>query len=575
MSLATSVNPIAAAFGHRQAAVPMTIPTTHSLSTHEPPSDRPLLSGLASAPFDNARALFRCIQCSICSHPLNSPVTLPCGTSVCKTCIPPAHERKNITYPNLASRRQVFKCPVLPCRHEHNAADCAKDVVLDKIMSDIRQLMSTCNALPPANHMDDSTTDTINVRPETTADGPVEIASTRGRFVDCYNLATRGLLQCDQDIVYNGQALPVRISQSAQLRVCETGGACAPDVDLTILTSILDAVSKETDCQVCYNMFLDPVTTACGHTFCRNCLEHSLDHSRHCPVCRRTLYMVPSLPDSSHPTNRQLQTLLLSLCPDAVQARAELFAMNDTSRYSAKEIPLFIVSNAFPHCPTFLRIFEPRYRLMLRRALAGNRQFGMVAYNNEGTSQGSLGNVPFKQYGTLLHIEHAQIMPDGTSLVETRGLSTFMINGYRTQDGYTIADVEMNEDISLAQEELDEVFQTEHPASIDAPLSARIHCMPTQALLQIGHDFIHRMRARSADWLMNQMAVIHGEPPDDAAVFPYWLASILPIRESAKYELLQTTSVRQRLQIVVRWIAALDAHASASAQSSPGGGPQS
>jgi hypothetical protein len=29
-----------------------------------------------------------------------------------------------------------------------------------------------------------------------------------------------------------------------------------------------------------------PVTTPCGHTFCRRCLDRSLDHSAECPMCK-------------------------------------------------------------------------------------------------------------------------------------------------------------------------------------------------------------------------------------------------------------------------------------------------
>ncbi len=33
-------------------------------------------------------------------------------------------------------------------------------------------------------------------------------------------------------------------------------------------------------------LLYEPVTTPCGHTFCRACFARSMDHSSRCPMCR-------------------------------------------------------------------------------------------------------------------------------------------------------------------------------------------------------------------------------------------------------------------------------------------------
>uniref|UniRef100_A0A8C9FM55 RING-type domain-containing protein n=1 Tax=Pavo cristatus TaxID=9049 RepID=A0A8C9FM55_PAVCR len=44
-------------------------------------------------------------------------------------------------------------------------------------------------------------------------------------------------------------------------------------------------------------LFYEPVTTPCGHTFCLKCLERCLDHNPHCPLCKEKLSEVSiSLP---------------------------------------------------------------------------------------------------------------------------------------------------------------------------------------------------------------------------------------------------------------------------------------
>ncbi|XP_066473551.1 zinc finger protein RFP-like [Tiliqua scincoides] len=49
---------------------------------------------------------------------------------------------------------------------------------------------------------------------------------------------------------------------------------------------------EETTCPVCLEYFTDPVTTDCGHNFCRDCLTKcwgELDRNLSCPECRETI----------------------------------------------------------------------------------------------------------------------------------------------------------------------------------------------------------------------------------------------------------------------------------------------
>uniref|UniRef100_A0A3Q4GR19 RING-type domain-containing protein n=1 Tax=Neolamprologus brichardi TaxID=32507 RepID=A0A3Q4GR19_NEOBR len=46
-------------------------------------------------------------------------------------------------------------------------------------------------------------------------------------------------------------------------------------------------------CTICLNVFSDPVTTPCGHNFCRTCLTQHWDRSElcHCPTCSKRFYV--------------------------------------------------------------------------------------------------------------------------------------------------------------------------------------------------------------------------------------------------------------------------------------------
>lgn len=47
-------------------------------------------------------------------------------------------------------------------------------------------------------------------------------------------------------------------------------------------------------------------------------------------------------------------------------------------RSLTKNVPIFVCTMAYPTVPCPLHVFEPRYRLMIRRCMdTGTRQFGM------------------------------------------------------------------------------------------------------------------------------------------------------------------------------------------------------
>ncbi|MCJ1472571.1 hypothetical protein MMC13_001220 [Lambiella insularis] len=330
-------------------------------------------------------------------------------------------------------------------------------------------------------------------------------------------------------------------------------------LDTAMLENLKESTRSELDCQVCYAMMLDPITTTCGHTFCRKCVARVLDHSNLCPICRRELLMPPGV--HREPCNKRLSQLLFNICPDAVAVRAESAAQEEASMTGDQNVPLFVVALGYPSMPVFLHIFEPRYRLMIRRAIeTGDRKFGMMMYNRQGEPQGPLGQTQFMEYGTLLHIVNMQLLPDGRSFMECVGVSRFRVKSWSMRDGYTVGNIERVDDVSLAEEESIEAREVSASATSSTnDLLAQLNSMPTLDLLQIGITFIARMRAVSAPWLRANVIASHGNPPEDPALFPYWLASILPIAEEEKYKLLSTTSVRERLKITARWVRRIEA----------------
>lgn len=485
---------------------------------------------------EDARALVRLIQCRQCSRPFRMPVTLPCGNTLCRDCLPQSYEREHISYPDLPGRRQAFECPFPSCRQEHPLSDCNIDVVLTKLMESIAEVVAKHASLSERS----SAAVEASIRWDEVMSVPEKVASQEaigGRLVTTYALAAEGRLSRDEDVDY----LPLSAKSEDEKAL-----------DLNVLADLMEATHREVDCQVCYNLMLDPVTTFCGHTLCRKCLARVLDHSQHCPVCRRGLAIPPSL--HNQPSNKTLVALLNGLCPETVASRAEALALEEAGGEGGLNVPLFVCTLGFPNQPTFLRIFEPRYRLMLRRCIEGNKEFGMLMYNRYLEPQGELGPVHFYHYGIMLRIIHSQLLADGTSLIETRGVYRFRVKAHDVLDGYAVGSVERLEDVPLVEEERIEAEETSLPPAAEDDMAGQINRMSTQELLALGQDFIVRMQGRSANWLQQRVLDIHGMPPNDAAMFPYWFASVLPISDEEKYKLMGTTTVRQRLKITASWI---------------------
>lgn len=53
--------------------------------------------------------------------------------------------------------------------------------------------------------------------------------------------------------------------------------------------SIKNITVSDLECIVCSQCFMSPITTTCGHTFCRECLARVFDHGLACPLCMTSL----------------------------------------------------------------------------------------------------------------------------------------------------------------------------------------------------------------------------------------------------------------------------------------------
>ena len=333
------------------------------------------------------------------------------------------------------------------------------------------------------------------------------------------------------------------------------------------LPSLVVDVLSELECQVCVTLIYEPLTTPCGHTFCKRCLFRSLDHSSRCPLCRSDLpgfnFFIAA------PLNFTIHNLLLTTFPRLYAERKDVIDREDGE--SGLDTPIFVCMVAFPTMPTNLHIYEPRYRLMMRRAMDLNKRFGMVLP--------SRSNGGFSQYGTMLEITNAQMFDDGRSLVETVGVHRFKILESGTLDGYNVGRIERIEDIDDEEEaELEALAiargaarlhaasqsqttsaaqNTDADATPGAATALALESAPSQSgaedpesaidtseftneqLMGLCKAFVEALRDGSTPWLLQRLSNSVPPMPEDPKEFTWWMAMLMPIDDHEKARLLQ------------------------------------
>ena len=102
-------------------------------------------------------------------------------------------------------------------------------------------------------------------------------------------------------------------------------------------------------------------------------------------------------------------------------------------------MPMFPLGTVlFPHALLSLHVFEPRYRLMTRRVLGADGEFGVVLIER-GSEVGG-GDTRFG-IGTIARIVRAQELADGGYALATVGIRRVRVTRWLSDDPYPQAEV--------------------------------------------------------------------------------------------------------------------------------------
>ncbi|CAD7929630.1 unnamed protein product [Amoebophrya sp. A120] len=248
-----------------------------------------------------------------------------------------------------------------------------------------------------------------------------------------------------------------------------------------------EEVSSEFECALCLRLLLEPVSVSCGHTFCRSCIEASLDHRAACPLCRQPIIAGRSV-------NVLIQNLIQQRYPQTLRARQEeqLEEIRDDEQQRAganttaispdrdaagaterRNVPMFASSRLyqtnellFPGAEMLFKATEMQDEHILDHLLATSREFVMQyeasagagsgddearnggASNAAGTANTANSSTTGNSVGYLFQVESAERDPqDETRMVQCRCKERVWVRGMRfttrpeTGTGMRICDI--------------------------------------------------------------------------------------------------------------------------------------
>jgi len=158
---------------------------------------------------------------------------------------------------------------------------------------------------------------------------------------------------------------------------CSTPKSAKPEIDI-----------EDFSCVLCQDLFFEPLALPCGHTFCRLCLHKTLQRARKvCPVCRANCHVNCK----TQQPNVVLVNLIQKFFAAEYEARRE--EIEEETQQLSHTHPMFFYNEfKFPGSVMRLRLFEPRYKIMIRRVIESDQKFiYLPSFNGYRAEEGQIG----------------------------------------------------------------------------------------------------------------------------------------------------------------------------------------
>ncbi|CAM9487195.1 unnamed protein product [Chrysoparadoxa australica] len=332
---------------------------------------------------------------------------------------------------------------------------------------------------------------------------------------------------------------------------------------------------SELECPLCLNLYYEPISLSCGHSYCRPCLKKALARSHSCALCRS-----PALPNSYEAgACLALVNLIKRQYPGEYERRAEEVKEDEKEMAAASRralaigegltvstsdgsvpMPVFELDGPcliFPQQPITLFVYEPRYVVMVTRALSGSRRFLVLEKASRAGNPGS-----------IVQIGDARMMSGGQFLLQCWGVGRCLTCTEVTSSAQSASGVAEGDDgVSYARVvpfEDDEDMQGD-----DVTISPSLRTQVEKAL-DVVLSCVEAMSSRQRQELRRR----YGDPPRESQTLlqfrklSFWLPSVLSLRgvgeEERRSAFFTCRQMKRRLQDIVEIIEASESEGQAA-----------
>ncbi|KAI9270656.1 ATP-dependent protease La domain-containing protein [Phascolomyces articulosus] len=390
-------------------------------------------------------------------------------------------------------------------------------------------------------------------------------------------------------------------SSSSSSNMMETNN----DLSITTAEQKQQQIEELMQCNQCQGTFYQPITTHCGHVYCRLCLLKLKLNGEACPSCQC------ALPRYNFVQNQAAQNrILIRLFKLMDQLQQSTSSTNNritkiaqrqqrSIPYNMIAIPMFVTGVVIlPRQHTRIPIYMPNHIRMLRQAAFASQQYDGLCLPAVHRGRPNLS-----QYGTLVEIvsvEHYLNNDGSTSFtIEVCGRERFCTHctDYEERNmedlSVLISDIDIVPEITPAfnnkNDNNNSGISTTHAiassSNHNSPMSSRGGVFDTtlqhqtrieELALQV-YMFIEEIAAAPplenisnnvhtstvgllGPFWFETMERIHGKLPSryEPAALIWWTATILPVSGAERYALLRTINLQDRLELVLSWIKQLD-----------------
>ncbi|KAI7867573.1 hypothetical protein BDF14DRAFT_1700352, partial [Spinellus fusiger] len=303
-------------------------------------------------------------------------------------------------------------------------------------------------------------------------------------------------------------------------------------------------------CTHCHHVLFDPLTTHCGHTFCRLCALYLKVTDNQCALCCLPLPRYTSIEQQGR--NQWIDRVLHSIKSSPQNNSRECQDTRVLGTANRHTLPVFTSQAVFLPTQRFRLSITPMDTVRFRTALIRSTRYQGPCLAIVMVQQGSM---TLSSMGTLVKVLGVEHRPD-LLLVDFLGVDRFKMIQSEHKIPCPIATVVILPEILLREEEI----------------------LPQEQDPFIIHTFIHRLTDTyfadstyhlqsppSVDGLLGpswfkNIQLLHGPFPviQSPAAMCWWIALALPVQNKDRWILLKTLDIQKRLILVLTWIQRLE-----------------